>query len=523
MNIITKFHLFLSVLLFIPTVCKASALPHPQSPLVVTITVEGLTADYLQAIEDQLVEGGLKRFMAGGVTFSKLDYGPWLDGAAAATVVYTGASPNVNGIPAAQVYDVTTKLPKSSLYDKTTMGNFTDETFSPAPIKVSTLSDELRIESNGAGRIYSIAPTSHSAISAAGHAGNGAFWINDMTANWCSSTYYKEMPQAVKNRNYQNSLSLRLDSMEWTPLLNLSLYPGVTQEQMRKPFCVSFSKKDIQRVRRFITSPLANTEVTDLAIEILNETQLGTTTNTDMLAVAYTIPTTLDRPQIIDTYLRLDRDIARLLNEIERVSGAGKATMMLAGTPTAQGSPADDKKWNIPSGLYSVKRALSLLGIQLMAVHGNGEWILGYHNRHFFLNRTLIKDKGLNLQDFRREVADFLGRMAGICNVTTIDDIIASRFGDNPQAIKRNTSLTHAGDVIIEINPGWQIVDDGSGKASGTQRHTAADIPAFFLAPEMKRLQIDTPVDARALAPTITKLLLIRAPNGASISPLNIR
>lgn len=152
-----------------------------------------------------------------------------------------------------------------------------------------------------------------------------------------------------------------------------------------------------------------------------------------------------------------------------------------------------------------------------MAVHGNGDWIIGYHDRQFFLNRQLIKDRGLDLQDFRREVADFLGRMAGISNVVTIDDIIASRAGDNPAALKRNTSLPHAGDVMIEVSPGWQIVDDGTGRASGVQRHTAVDAPAYIIMPGLKRSQITTMTDARQLAPTLCRLLMLRAPNGASL------
>ena len=100
--------------------------------------------------------------------------------------------------------------------------------------------------------------------------------------------------------------------------------------------------------------------------------------------------------------------------------------------------------------------------------------------------------------------------------------IISAPAGDNPDALKRNTSFTHAGDIIIEVAPGWQIIDDGTGRASGALRHTAADIPAFFVAPGLKRLQITENTDARILAPTLSRLLLIRAPNGASVPPINL-
>ena len=497
-------------------VAQLSAAKRPS--IVAVITVEGLSGESLQQLKPLFSPGGFNVLTGGGASIDRIDFGPNADPASASAIVHTGSSPIVNGIPSAKVYDTSTKLPRSPLHDAAMMGNFTDETFSPSPLKVSTISDELRIATNGNGRAYAVAPHSHEAIIAAGHAGNGAFWINDMTANWASTTYYKEMPLAIKNRNYQNSLSSRLDTMRWTPLLDMSLYPGVSQAEMQKPFRTTFPKKDVQRVRSFLGSPLSNTEVTDVAMALIYETQLGKGPETDFIAVTYTLPTNTSNAERADAYVRLDRDIARLLNAL----GTDRSLIMLAGMPSASGYAADNKRWNIPSGLYSVKRAVSLLDIQLMAVHGNGDWITGYHDRQFFLNRQLIKDRGLDLQDFRREVADFLGRMAGISNVVTIDDIIASRAGDNPAALKRNTSLQHAGDVMIEVSPGWQIVDDGSGRASGVQRHTAVEAPAYIIMPGLKRSQITTMTDARRLAPTLCRLIMLRAPNGASLPPLNL-
>ncbi len=510
----------LSCLLASGLSASASAQTNSQPDLVVIVTVEGLSNDYLHQLSDMFTPGGFKLIRSSGVNIDRVDYGSSIDGAAASAIIHTGAAPMANGIPAAKVYDTSTRLARSPLHDPAMIGNFTDETFSPAPLKVTTLSDELRIATDGVGRAYAVAPHSYEAITGAGHAGNGGYWINGMTANWASTTFYKEMPLAVKDRNYRNSLATRLDTMRWEPLLNLSLYPSITADEIKKPFKVTFPRKDVQRVKTFLSTPLANTEITDVALALIAETNLGRGKATDMLSISYTLPTAASRSRITDSYLRLDRDLARLLAAMQQATR--KWAIVLVGLPSDDGTIPDDKRFNTPSGLYSVKRALSLMEIQLMAVHGNGNWILGYHDRNFFLNRQLIKDRGLDLQAFRREVADFLGRMAGISNVITIDDITASRAGDNPAALKRNTSLPHAGDVIIEVSPGWQIIDDGTGKASGVLRHNCPATPAFFVAPELKRLDITEPVDARAIAPTLSRLLHMRAPNGASLPSLNL-
>lgn len=409
------------------------------------------------------------------------------------------------------------------------MGNFTDETYSPAAIKVSTLADELKKDTDGDAYIYSIAPYSQQAIIAAGHAANGAYWLNDHTGNWATTTYYRDLPPAVNDRNYRNPLSARLDTMKWTPIVPMTSYPLLSRSDRSKPFRYNFPRKEFNRYRIFSKSPLGNSELTSLAIDMMSSTLMGKDEVPDMLCLAYSVnpinssPFGCDRAEILDSYLRLDRDLARLFAALDRNAGIGRATIFLAGIPAMGKARGNEEQWGIPTGEFSVKRATSLLDMYLMAVHGNGDWVTGYHNKHFYLNHKLIKDRDLNLAEFRAEVADFLGRMSGISNVHTIDDVIASRAGDNPQATKRNTSLPHAGDVMIEVNPGWEIIDDPTKSASsGLESNPAVNIPAYISGPDIATRRIETPIDARAFASTLARAIHIRAPNGAAFPAIRL-
>lgn len=158
-----------------------------------------------------------------------------------------------------------------------------------------------------------------------------------------------------------------------------------------------------------------------------------------------------------------------------------------------------------------------------MSKHGNGQWVDGYHNRHFYLNHKLISEQNLDLTSLRAEAADFLGRMSGISNVYPIEAITASRAGDNPEALKRNTSLAHSGDVVIEINPGWEVVDDPNASRPGDViRDAPIPAPLFIMAPGLPHTKITEPLDARKVAPTIARILRIRSPNGSSQPALSI-
>lgn len=495
-----------------------------RSPLVLGIIVEGLQDDYLTLLESQFTEGGFKKLMNEGLSMTDIDFGPGIDPTAATAIIHTGASPIANGIPAESIFSPVTNQSTKVLVDTKHIGNFTDETFSAKALRVSTLSDEFRIDTEGLGMVYALAADPQMSIISAGHAANGAYWIYDHTGNWASTTYYKEMPQCVSNRNYHTPLHSRLDTMKWVPSHHLSHYPLLTEDERLRAFYRNFPEKEFNRVNLFKASPICNTEITDVALELMSASKIGRDANPDLLNIVYTLSYPgASRLETMDAYLRLDKDLERLFSAANRMS-SGSTTIFLSGIPTNQGSAPDEKRWQVPTGEYSIKKAMSLLEMYLMATHGNGDWVTSYNNRQFYLNRKYITDKGFNLAAFRTEVAVFLARMAGVSNVYTIDDIIAARVGDNPQALKRNTLIEHCGDVFVEVNPGWVIVDDynlgAKQKPRTAERTNAVRIPAFILAPEVKATKIDSPVDARAIAPTVARVIRIRAPNAAPMKPV---
>jgi hypothetical protein len=152
--------------------------------------------------------------------------------------------------------------------------------------------------------------------------------------------------------------------------------------------------------------------------------------------------------------------------------------------------------------------------------------VSAYHNKQFYFNQKLAKDRNIDIKLLRTEAADFLARMAGVRQVLTIDDIISGRSEN--AAIKRNTYIANSGDVAIEIIPGWQIVDDYNNThvlehVKKVERQVPATAPVFIMAADVEPRLIDTPIDVRVVAPTVARLLRIRSPNAAANAPLQLR
>lgn len=491
--------------------------------LVVGIVVEGLDENYLSLLADKFGTGGFRKLLEKSAIIEQLDYGTFLDAQAATALLYTGSAPTVNGIPGAKTYEVWRNASRPTLTDSLELGNFTTSTLSPRKLLVSTLADEIKIDGSGATHSYAIAADPQQAIIMAGHASNGGYWIDDINGQWASTTFYGDVPQTISLRNYNNRLSSRLDTLQWRPLLSsMSAYPDIPSTRVPAPFRYQFQTGDPDRYRKFKSSPSANTEITDLATELIHYQMLGQHPGIDMLSLAYSVapyPYSLyadQRVETMDSYLRLDRDLEKLFKAIDARKGNGSTLVFLAGIPARTSSKADDERWKVPTGQFSARKAKSLLNMYLMAIHGNGEWVSGYHDRNFYLNHNLIKEHKLDATTVREQAAQFLNRMSGVSHAYTIDDVLAARVGSNPNALRRNTSPEHSGDVIISINPGWEAVDDLGGGGNYLSRDSHTPSMLFIMGPGITPTRVTETVDARRISPTIARLLRIRSPNSAS-------
>ena len=508
--------------------------PSPRPTLVVGIFVEGLTAEYVDLLRSNLTESGFNRLITDGITIRNVDYGPGIDATAASAILVSGASPSVNGIPAAMAWDPVTKREYPVLLDPSLAGSYTEKQLTPAPMLVSTLSDEIRISDGGLGQVHSIALDPQQAILLAGHAGNSSFWISDIDGKWTSSSHYRETPTPVAKRNVGLTLSSRLDTMAWEPSIQLDRYPDLPEYKKLYPFRHTFPSRNVDRLRVFKSSPMANREVAATAAEYISTLSLGKRGVTDMISIGLDVSPFQygreadNRIETMDAIIRLDHDIASIIQAVEKGPGMANTLLFVAGTPAPSGGKRDEERWNIPSGQFSPRKAVSLLNMYLMALHGNGEWVSGYHNGFFFLNQALIKERDMNASDLRREGAEFLSRMSGVSDVYTIDDILTRRAGDDPNALHRNISPGHAGDLLVMVNPGWEISDNDDDPATvgnDTQlpvvRWQATTSPVYILSPSIEASEIVERVDARSIAPTLARILRIRSPNAASQPYLN--
>lgn len=521
------------------TTAAAASAARPK--LVVEIVVDQLRTDYIEFLSESFGNRGFNRLKERGVYMQDVDFGvPGLDIVSATAMLQTGAWPSETGIASAQAFDSKTSKRIPALQDPAS-ASYSTVSYTPANLLLSTVSDELGIDGNGLSAIHSIACDPQQAVILAGHTGTSAVWLNELNGQWTTSGYYGSLPQPASQRNLRQSLASRVDTMQWKPLLPLDRYAGLPQQKRQYAFRHTFPTADKDVYRRLIASPLGNREITNLAIDYLTQLKLGNRTDVmDMLAIGYTaapykyVKDGDYRIELQDSYLRLDSEIGRLLDAVEKNVGLDNALIILSSTGYYNDATPDDPKFRIPSGEFSTKRAFSLLNSFLSAKYGNGDYVAAFADGQIWLNRRNLENTGADLQEATNLAREFLCKMSGVRGVLTLQEVIT---GATPaaSALAKRVVPANAADLFVDFTPGWNVIDDRIFPPVTTPVRTSmVNTPAFILAPGSAAIgaigtiggignigkTITDRVDATALAPTITQLLRLRSPNGAISRPL---
>lgn len=468
-----------------------------QTRLVVSLTIDQLRSDYIDAFSPYYGSQGFKRLMRDGKVYRQVQFSfDAKDRASAIAAIYSGTTPSVNGIISNEWLDRETGRPRNCVDDISFMGNNTNENSSASLLLSSTLPDELKIATNNQAIIYSVAPFRDAAILSAGHAANCAFWINSETGKWCSTTYYKDFPWWLNDYNTRQGPDLRVKD-----------------------------KDQVNRYRHLLTSPTVNDEVNRLTEELLTQSNIGRDETIDFLALTYYAGTYQHQPlQIVEQeiqgiYTNIDNCLGNLLDMLEHKVGMSHVLLCVSSTGFTDPVYQDLTTYNIPSGEFYLNRCATLLNMFLMATYGEGEYVEYFYDQQIFLNHKLIENKRLDLADIQQKASEFLVQFSGVNEVYSANRLLLAPYSERIERSRNGYHNKRSGDLVIEVLPGWQIVDEQTQEKK-TVSKSVTPAPFIILHPSFKAATINTPVVAERIAPTIANTIHIRAPNGCSLLPL---
>jgi len=501
----------------------------PEVPrLVVNIVIDQLRTDYLEAFSPLFGDKGFARLQREGRVYSEAQY-PFdsPDRASAIASLMSGTVPYENGIVGERWLDRSTLQPIYCVEDKRYAGNLTNEKSSAANLGVSTITDELKVSTQGKGIVYAIAPNRDAAIFLAGHAADGAFWLNDLTGYWCGTSYYGALPKWVGFHDGSNqAVNRNIGNLVWEPTNALvGSYNYFVSGGKKSPFKYKF--KGDRRFREFKASGLVNEEVTAMASRCLTSDMLGIDAITDVLSVCYYAgnydhKTVSQCPiELQDTYVRLDEQLGKLIDLAERQIGRDHVLFVVTSTgySDTEDGDADLATYRIPTGEFNITKAYRLLNMYLTAVYGQGQWVESVLGSQIYLNLKLIENKGLNQAEVLERCSDFLIQLSGVRDVFTSQRLAQGAWTPGISNIRNAYNPKCSGDILIQVAPGWQLVNDDTHEKV-FQRDSYMGFPLYFYGANIQSEVVKTPITMDHVAPTLAQFLRIRAPNGCNAAPL---
>lgn len=477
--------------------------------LVVNITIDQLRSDFLESFAANYGDNGFKKLLSQGLVYENVSY-PFVnpDQASAISTIVTGTTPFYHGITGNQWIDRNSLRPVSCTED-THHPNIP----SPAQLAVSCIGDELKMSTNGNAKIYAISPFQDMAILSAGHAADGAVWMNGNTGQWITSQYYSnEIPVWALSYNELNNISKKKRRIEWQPLY-----------VKQKPDFKHHLKSN-KKYQEFQTSGLINADITALALACVSEQEMGTDSITDLLCITYYAGNFDHKPviecqkELEDTYIRLDQSLDSLITTLENRLGKEQVLFCITSTGYSDPEGIDYSKYRIPTGTFYINRAANLLNMYFGALWGQGRYVETCYDDQLFLNHKLLESKRISLKDASQRTQEFILQMSGVKNVFTAQQLLYNYEG-NLSKVRNSFHSQHSGDILIEIASGWHLQNEDTHDDRLSQA-AAPVFPIIFYGVGIHAGHIQMPVTTDRIAPTIAKSIRIRAPNACTAEPL---
>jgi len=528
-----------------PAVAESTAIPRPK--LVVGIVVDQMRWDYLYRYYNRYQSNGFKRLLNEGFSCenTQVNYIPTFTGPGH-SCIYTGSVPAIHGIAGNDYIIQATGQPMYCAQDNSVQTVGSDSNagqMSPRNLLVTTVTDELKLATNFRSKVIGIALKDRGGILPAGHSADAAYWFDDKTGNWITSTYYmKDLPQWAKDFNDQKLAETYL-KLDWNALYPIDTYLQSTPDDSKYegkfkgtdaptlPVKTSalYKKSGLGLIR---STPYGSTFTIDMAVAAINGEQLGQHDQTDFLAMSLSSPDYIGHQfginavEIEDTYLRLDRDIANFLTFLDAKVGKGNYTVFFTADHGAAHNTAFLNDHDIPAGVWDEASVLKGINKDLMDKYKADSLVLSLDNYQVNLNYRIMNYLHLNEGDLRKECIKYLQAQPNVQFAVDMNKIEESSI---PEPLKSRIingyNAKNSGEIQIILNPAW-FTGHGSGDGGptgtthGTWNPYDNHIPLVFMGWGIQHGSTVREVHMTDIAPTISALLHIQAPNGCIGVPI---
>lgn len=519
---------------------KTTQLERPK--LVVGLVIDQMRWDYLYRYYDKFGNDGFKRLLSQGYSLNNvhINYVPTVT-AIGHTSIYTGSVPAIHGIAGNDWTDKNTGKNVYCTTDETVLPVGTSSkkvgSHSPKNLWSTTITDELRMATNFQAKVVGVSLKDRASILPAGHNPTGAFWFDDSSGNFVTSSYYmNDLPQWLKNFNEQN-LPDKLIANGWNTLLPINQYTesspdnspweGLLGSAKTPTFPYSNLAQDYQAKKDNIRyTPFGSTLTLKVAEAALDGEQLGKDNVTDFLAVNIAStdyaghkfgPNSIE---VEDVYLRLDADLADFFKVLDAKVGKGQYTVFLSADHGGAHAEGFMKEHKMASGFFGENAEKSLNDL-LKLKYQYDKLIIGIDNYQIYLDQNYMKANKINAEEVADYLVDELNK-----DQTVLFAVNLKKIGQSPipepikSRIINGYNWQRSGDIQLVSHDSMLPPYSKTGTTHSVWNSYDSHIPLVFMGWGFKNGESNRDYNMTDIAPTLSALLRIQFPSGNIGNPI---
>ena len=490
----------------------AAAVPDGTPRLVLIIVVDQMRGDYLERF-DALLNHGLGRLLREGVVFTDTHhFHANTETAPGHATLSTGAFPKNNGIVSNSWFDRERGEDVYCCADP-------DHGLSPRNLLVPALGDLLKATYPEA-KVYAASAKDRAAILMGGHHADGAWWYSRSTGGFVTSTYYgdeESQPGWVEAFNDEDRLGSNFANA-WNPLLPLDHTSAYDIEPLdRGPVIDTFPHAvggfTVERDAFYgdiYRSPFVDDYLEAFAEVLIEAEDLGADEVPDLLAVSFSALDTVghgygpNAPETLDTILRLDRSIGKLLDFVDERIGMENVVVAFSGDHGVGEVPELVVRDGGDGGRFGTEQTLCLQRLQTRIEKRFGDAKL--LTSTFYLDREAIAAAGIDKAAVEDEIIDVMSACPLIVEVVRAADLDPAK---PLHELYLNSHRDDRGPDLIAIpEPNVLPVPISVIVAShGSPYHYDTHVPLIFRLPGGAGRVVEERANTVDLAPTLAAIL----------------
>jgi hypothetical protein len=391
----------------------------------------------------------------------------------------------------------------------------------------STLGDELRLASNFQSKVISVSLKDRGAVLLGGHTANAAYWYQPGTGRFVTSTYYMNALPAWVAKFNEHSPVREYCGKAWQALPETPEAGGKIFEDYRED--PSENCPGPKFLSRFASSPFQTEVELKFVREVIRQEKLGQGSGTDLLTISLSANDFVGHhygpysPQVADTTLRTDRDLAGFFDDLDRMIGLSHVWIALSGDHGVAPTPQLVNEQRLGLGRFRAQPLLKAVETSLSDAFGPDKWVEVFDIPYIYLNQKAIASRRTDPEKVEAEAARAAISAPGVFAAYSRSSLLAGHVPSSPLARKALNSFNprRSGDVFIVLEPFAVPADSNTEASHGSPWSYDAQVPILLWGSAFKSGSFSEPCQAVDLIPTLAAALGLNQPSGAVGAPLS--